>query len=417
MTVKLDADVADPPLVVTPIGPLFAPFGTTAVMLVGEITVKPAFDPLNVTDLTSRKLSPAIVIVAPAAPLPGEKPAMLGAGRTTKFAALVAVPLGVVTLIGPLIAPAGTIASIWDAPLRRHPALTPLNVTSDAPVKLLPLIVTEVPGPPLAGEKLVSVGGGRAVTVNDEALVAVPEGVVTVIGPVVAVAGTVAVICVEETTVNVVALVPLNATAAAPFKLVPLIVTEAPTAPLLGEKPVSVGAGGGGTVTVNDVALVAVPTGVVTVIGPVVAAAGTVAVICVAETSANVAALPLNATAVAPFKLLPLIVTEAPATPLPGEKLVSVGAGGVTVNEALVAIPAGVVTVIGPVVAAAGTVAVICAAETTVNVAAVPLKATAVAPFRWVPLIVTVAPGCPLVGVTLVIAGNSGVTMDTDCVP
>ena len=55
-----------------------------------------------------------------------------------------------------------------------------------------------------------------------------------------------------------------------------------PTAPALGVKPVSVGLG---AVTVKLAALVAVPPGVVTAIGPDVAPAGTVAVICVPLTT------------------------------------------------------------------------------------------------------------------------------------
>ena len=69
------------------------------------------------------------------------------------------------------------------------------------------------------------------------------------------------------------ALTPLNLTAVAPVKVVPLIVTVAPTAPLVGVKPVIVGAG----MTVKLVALVAVPPGVMTLTGPVVAPVGTVA--------------------------------------------------------------------------------------------------------------------------------------------
>ena len=69
------------------------------------------------------------------------------------------------------------------------------------------------------------------------------------------------------------ALVPLNATAVAPVKFVPLIVTLAPTNPLVGVKLVIAGP----AVSVNALALVAVPPGVVTPMGPVVAPAGTVA--------------------------------------------------------------------------------------------------------------------------------------------
>jgi hypothetical protein len=90
------------------------------------------------------------------------------------------------------------------------------------------------------GAKLVIVGGGTTTTVNAPLLVAVPPGVVTLSGPVVAPAGTVAWIAVAEFTVKL-ALTPLNATAVAPVKLVPLIVTLVPTGPLVGVKPVIVG--------------------------------------------------------------------------------------------------------------------------------------------------------------------------------
>jgi hypothetical protein len=70
-------------------------------------------------------------------------------------------------------------------------ALTALNVTAVAPVKFVPLMVTLVPTGPLAGAKLVIVGGALT-TVKLFVLVAVPAGVVTLSGPVVAPAGTVA---------------------------------------------------------------------------------------------------------------------------------------------------------------------------------------------------------------------------------
>ena len=70
------------------------------------------------------------------------------------------------------------------------------------------------------------------------------------------------------------------------------------------------------------------------------------------------AALPLNRTADAPVKFVPLIVTLVPAGPLVGVKLVIVGALALTVKLlALVAVPPGAVTLTGPVAAPAGTVA------------------------------------------------------------
>jgi hypothetical protein len=70
----------------------------------------------------------------------------------------------------------------------------------------------------------------------------------------------------------------------------------------------------------------------------------------------KLAALPLNATAVAPMKFAPLIVTPVPTRPLEGVKLVMVGGTATAKLLALVAVPAGVVTLRGPVVAPAGTV-------------------------------------------------------------
>ena len=72
------------------------------------------------------------------------------------------------------------------------------------------------------------------------------------------------------------------------------------------------------------------------------------------EITAKLAALPLNVTAVAPMKLVPLIVTLVPTGPLAGVKLAIVGA---IVKVAAVAVPPGVVTLSGPFVAPAGTVA------------------------------------------------------------
>jgi hypothetical protein len=78
------------------------------------------------------------------------------------------------------------------------------------------------------------------------------------------------------------------------------------------------------------------------------------------------AVVPLNATAVAPVKFVPVIVTVRPALPADGEKDEIVGAGTTVKEPELVAVPPGVVTEIGPLVAPTGTVAVICVSEFTV---------------------------------------------------
>jgi hypothetical protein len=110
-----------------------------------------------------------------------------------------------------------------------------------------------------------------------------------------------------------------------------------------------------GTLTVKLLALSAMPASAVTLSGPVVAPAGTVAWIAASEVTVKLAALPLNVTAVAPVKFAPLIITLAPTRPYVGVKLVIVGAA-MKLAE-LAAVPAGVVTLSGPVVAPAGTVA------------------------------------------------------------
>src|SRR5438876_353704 len=212
---------------------------------------------------------------------------------------------------------------------------------------------------------------------------------------------------VAELTVKL-ALVPLNITAVAPVKAVPLIVTLVPTGPLVGVKLVIVEAL---AVTAKLLELVAVPPGVVTLSGPLVAPLGTVAEIEVAELTAKLALVPLSVTAVAPVKAVPLIVTLVPTGPPGGVKLVIVGAVVTAELLVLVAVPPGVVTLSGPLVAPLGTVAAIVVAELTEKLAFAPLNVTAVAPVKFVPVIVTMVPTGPLVGVKLVIVGALAVTV------
>jgi hypothetical protein len=83
---------------------------------------------------------------------------------TTKSDTLMAVPPGVVTLILPVVAPAGTTATIWDGEeTTKLVAFVLLNLTAAAPVKLVPVIVTLVPMPPLDGSIPVMVGGSAGV--------------------------------------------------------------------------------------------------------------------------------------------------------------------------------------------------------------------------------------------------------------
>jgi hypothetical protein len=95
-----------------------------------------------------------------------------------------------------------------------------------------------------------------------------------------------------------VALVPLKFTVLAPCvapKLVPVIVTEVATGPLVGDRLVTLG----GTGTVKLTPLLARPPTVTTTL-PVVAPAGTEATMLVADQLVGVAVVPLNFTVLVP---------------------------------------------------------------------------------------------------------------------
>ena len=70
--------------------------------------------------------------------------------------------------------------------------------------------------------------------------------------------------------------------------------------------------------TVNELPLVAVPAGVVTLIVPLVAPAGADVVICVSLSTTNAAVAPLNLTLVVPVKPWPVSTTDFPRTALVG---------------------------------------------------------------------------------------------------
>ena len=108
---------------------------------------------------------------------------------TVKVPELVAVPLGVVTVIVPLVAPVGTVALIDVSELTTKLAEMPLNITDVAPVKWSPPIPTLAPAMPLPGVK-PPISGIVPVTVKLPELDPVPFGVVTLTGPLVALLGT-----------------------------------------------------------------------------------------------------------------------------------------------------------------------------------------------------------------------------------
>ena len=119
--------------------------------------MKFALTPLNVTVLAPSKLVPLIWTLVPTGPLAGPKSVMVGVTR--KLPVLLAEPLGVVTPIGPLVAPVGTVAWMAVAEVTEKLAFVPLKVTELAPSKPVPLIWMLVPTGALAGAKSEIVGG------------------------------------------------------------------------------------------------------------------------------------------------------------------------------------------------------------------------------------------------------------------
>ncbi|WP_349318366.1 hypothetical protein [Chitinophaga sp. MM2321] len=84
----------------------------------------------------------------------------LGAGRMIKSVLLTTVPSGVVTAIFPLTAWSETVALILVALVTSKLAASLFpNFTSVAPVKFVPVIITDSPWQMLTGEKEVIVGG------------------------------------------------------------------------------------------------------------------------------------------------------------------------------------------------------------------------------------------------------------------
>ena len=93
---------------------------------------------------------------------------MLGGRRvvTVKLTPLLAMPPTFTTMF-PVVAPAGTGTAMLVADHAVGVARVPLKVTVLVPFvapKLVPVIVTAVPTPPLVGVRLVMLGGGPTST-------------------------------------------------------------------------------------------------------------------------------------------------------------------------------------------------------------------------------------------------------------
>jgi hypothetical protein len=128
--------------------------------------------PLNFALVAPVKFVPVIVTLVPAAPLVGEKLVIVGAAVfTVKSAEEVAVPAGVTIVIFPVTAFAGTVSvALVSLATEKVATATPPTATEVAPVNFVPVTVTEVPGVPFVGVKLVIVapaGGGVVLPLTD----------------------------------------------------------------------------------------------------------------------------------------------------------------------------------------------------------------------------------------------------------
>ncbi len=322
VTVKVTAFEARP-LTVTTTLPVTMPDGTTATMEVLLQLETVAATPLNLTVLepcVELKFVPLIVTDVPHAPEDGERLLIEGAMSTVNDTPLDTTPL-TVTVTLPLVAPEGTAATIEVALQLETVAAVPLNLTVLEPCvepKFVPVIVTDVPARPEVGERLLMVGVGSTVKVLP--LLAIPFTVTTTL-PVVAPEGTVATMEVALQLMTVAA-VPLNFTVLEPCvepKFVPVMVTDPPTGPDVGERLPMVGVG----TTVKATPFDATPPTVTTTL-PVVAPEGTVAIMELALQLETVAAAPLNVTVLEPCvepKFVPVIVTDVPMVPDVGDRL------------------------------------------------------------------------------------------------
>jgi hypothetical protein len=90
-----------------------------------------------------------------------------GKAVTVKLEPLEIVPVGVTIVIKPVVAVFGNVAVICVSESTTYEAVTPLNVTEEAPVNSLPVITTDAPElkHALVGAKLVKVGTTTAVFV------------------------------------------------------------------------------------------------------------------------------------------------------------------------------------------------------------------------------------------------------------
>src|SRR6266480_3574502 len=349
---------------------------------------------------------PAIATSDPTTPEIGDKLVILRVSMTVKLMPLLETPLAFTTTF-PVVAPLGTCTTMLVALQLAGGASVSLNVTVLVPCaapKFVPVIVTEVPTSPEVTDRLVMLGAGTTVKLTP--LLAAPATVTTTF-PVVAPDGTGAPMANELQLVGVVG-APLNVTVLEPWldpKFVPVIVTAAPTAPVVGDSPLMPGR------TVKEMPLLEMPLTLTTTF-PVVAPDGTGTATLVALQLVGVAAVPLNVTVLVPWdapKFVPVMVTCVPTAPEVADKFVILGVGTTVKFTPLLPTPPAAVTTTFPLVAPLGTVAVmLLAPQFVIVVAFVPLNFTFPFPTlgpKLDPAITIDDPTAPAFGVNDVIIG------------
>ena len=146
------------------IGPLVAPVGTVVTIWLAVLLVTTAAVPLKVTKLlvaVRSKFVHVMVTVMPTEALAGVK---VGGASTVKPVADVALETpSTVMLIGPLVAPVGTVVTIWVGVLPVTTEAVPLNVTkllTGPTSKFVPVMYMIVPIVAPTGEKPEMAGEG-----------------------------------------------------------------------------------------------------------------------------------------------------------------------------------------------------------------------------------------------------------------
>ncbi len=389
--------------------------------------------PFHCTTAPERKFVPLTVSVNAAPPAVAEaglRVVIVGVGTLiANVAAAERLPpeFAAVTFTLPTLAirPAGTAAVNCVALTNVVVRAVPFQSTLAPERKFVPLTVSVNAAPPARAEvglRPVMVGVGTLI-VN----VAAAEGLPPVLTAVmlalpaltIRLAGTAAVSCVELKNV-VVSAVPFQRTLAPERKLVPFTVSVNAGPPTTADVGLRLVIAGIGPLIGSAAAVEALPPVLSAVMlalpGLAIRLAGTAAVSCVELTNVVVSAVPFQCTLAPERKLVPFTVSVNAAPPAiteVGLKLVMVGVGALTGNDAAVEGLPPVLTAVMLALPAlairlAATAAVNCVELTNVVVSAVPFHCTVAPERKPVPFTVNVNAAPPTVadaGLRLVITG------------